>query len=841
MLVIWNAESAVPKRTIFKIPEDQIVSIDISKDCTFIAMLSSQRENSVVKSQKITIWEWRNKAEQIFMCDFEDDEDQEIYELIRFNPNCEDGEIEILTNGKSKILFWNITPSNPEAIRPYFPLKSKGADKKGDANPMNNVNNRQKAITYTQSTFLFRSTMAITATTAGYVIVWDICEALCKENEVRTDRRKIKTVQLIKYKKDTVSDKDIINYLLNYEENIVVGSGDGAIRFYDYNFIIVRWFENVCWLVTSISFDMQVSKSNNHKTASKDGSYTIEGDSLLQDNKESGNTNKFTCKPFITADISATISRVYNKKESLINYNDDNVKYIEIYRGIESNITSLALHPKQQILVYGTDSKSVFKKKKDTKQKESIIREKRFEFKPYIQLFYYPDHMKVIKEEARRREEDVLKKKQLESENINKGNKDLSSLQVKLDDDKQINAFKRYLDSTPTVIEYSLDGEFLMVGTDDEKILVLHPENLSMNLGPPLQIKDITEQGVKSPIYEIIFSPDEKHFAASDTIGRIGLFKNENPYSNSNSDKKEWTLVARHNFKENPVLSFSFCISEKDKFNRLYAICKDKHLYEFEILPNSNYDNYTLQVKSKIMIEHDCNTSSLVSYQPFGVGKDNLIISNDDFKLRTVMLNEQTDPVIKMTCLGPCYGNHIKKLRYVPNHDKDKRILAFNTGSKVFGLILLPLDGNPFRYMGVIGHPNYIHDIKPAKHTNYILTTGGTDFTINGWKYNIAPLHDSILNNGSDLKPFLTLLEGGEDGVKYQEMKNFFYYAQIKSKEENTTKHRTLSETVPNNLIHGLLAAMDYYPSQKEISNIINEISKSDVKSDGVTFDMFVK
>jgi len=24
---------------------------------------------------------------------------------------------------------------------------------------------------------------------------------------------------------------------------IVIGSGDGAIKFYDYNFIILRWFE----------------------------------------------------------------------------------------------------------------------------------------------------------------------------------------------------------------------------------------------------------------------------------------------------------------------------------------------------------------------------------------------------------------------------------------------------------------------------------------------------------------------------------------------------------------------------------------------------------------------
>lgn len=69
---------------------------------------------------------------------------------------------------------------------------------------------------YTQSTFLNDVSMAITGTSDGYVIVWDKCEALCKEDEIITDRRRIKKVQLLKYKKDVISDKDTINFLLNY-------------------------------------------------------------------------------------------------------------------------------------------------------------------------------------------------------------------------------------------------------------------------------------------------------------------------------------------------------------------------------------------------------------------------------------------------------------------------------------------------------------------------------------------------------------------------------------------------------------------------------------------------
>ena len=45
---------------------------------------------------------------------------------------------------------------------------------------------------------------------------------------------------------------------------------------------------------------------------------------------------------------------------------------------------------------------------------------------------------------------------------------------------------------------------------------------------------------------------------------------------------------------------------------------------------------------------------------------------------------------------------------------------------------------------------NYIRNIKPAKYNNYMLTTGGKDFSINDWKYIVNPMNEAKLNNGSD-------------------------------------------------------------------------------------------
>ena len=97
-----------------------------------------------------------------------------------------------------------------------------------------------------------------------------------------------------------------------------------------------------------------------------------------------------------------------------------------------------------------------------------------------------------------------------------------------------------------------------------------------------------------------------------------------------------------------------------------------------------------------------------------------------------------------------------------------------------------PIDGNPYRYMGVIAHPANIKNIKSAQSVKFLFTTGRSVYTINIWKYNPNPLIDDVQSGGEGIEPFLNLLEG-RDGFKYKEMVDYSYYPQIKSKNENTT------------------------------------------------------
>jgi hypothetical protein len=167
--------------------------------------------------------------------------------------------------------------------------------------------------------------------------------------------------------------------------------------------------------------------------------------------------------------------KFYGHKTVEIDHDDKDVKIEEIYRGIESNISSVALHPREDLLVIGVDNKAHrdSKQQKEIKSKEPIIKEKRFEYRPYIQIFNYPDHMKAIKQEIKREEQ------------INQ----LKLINKKVDDKRleemvYINPYKRYMDAIPTAIEFSPCGKYLIVGTNDDKIYVINPENLNEMISP---------------------------------------------------------------------------------------------------------------------------------------------------------------------------------------------------------------------------------------------------------------------------------------------------------------------------------------------------------------------
>ncbi len=142
---------------------------------------------------------------------------------IKFNP---DDPFEIATNSGKRLLFlsWSLGVSKFEYYSPSI--------SKGDYNSKGSYN-----AAYTKTVFIPGTEMAVTGTESGDILVFDrslIIEGIGEQNE----KRIIKIV--------TLNQKQTpITQLMTYDEYLVVGNSDGTIRFYDFCFKVVAWFEDL--------------------------------------------------------------------------------------------------------------------------------------------------------------------------------------------------------------------------------------------------------------------------------------------------------------------------------------------------------------------------------------------------------------------------------------------------------------------------------------------------------------------------------------------------------------------------------------------------------------------
>ncbi|EPR58391.1 hypothetical protein TGGT1_297390 [Toxoplasma gondii GT1] len=140
---------------------------------------------------------------------------------------------EILTNGKRRVFFWFW-----EETSDYFHFYSPALQAKDF---------KQKIGDFTRSIFMPNSTKAATGTVDGDVVLWDL--SLIVDGLSRPDERR--AVRILNLSRAAVT------FLSVHDDNwIVAGFADGIIGFYDFQFRILRWFDDFnAGPINSISFD----------------------------------------------------------------------------------------------------------------------------------------------------------------------------------------------------------------------------------------------------------------------------------------------------------------------------------------------------------------------------------------------------------------------------------------------------------------------------------------------------------------------------------------------------------------------------------------------------------
>ena len=230
ILVVWDAISYVPVKT-YPLPTlGGIVAVDISDDALYIVTISVPNPD-YSSLQEIAIWAWTiESSEPILRKQIAVDDYQCAVRFDKINP-CH-----VVSTGYKTTLFW--------AWNDFDLTFYNGKVSKSDLGAFEGD--------YVTSIFLPMTENALTATSEGYVIVWESVVDESQPEEVKNSSIKnaTKVLKLVEGGIKTF-DTTVNNYL-------VIACEDGAVRFYDYFLRLEAWFEDLnAGPITSISFSVQ--------------------------------------------------------------------------------------------------------------------------------------------------------------------------------------------------------------------------------------------------------------------------------------------------------------------------------------------------------------------------------------------------------------------------------------------------------------------------------------------------------------------------------------------------------------------------------------------------------
>jgi len=306
MLIVWDSLSGTPVRTFLNPHPDGIKCLDLSMDNKFLVTLGND------EPQTISLWDWTNEKEEgpIVSLQFKYTQEFQNQHWVKFNPKNAN---ELCSNGKERVLFLNWEEGVSQ-----FQYYSPRIEKKDFAD-------KKKAMAlWTKTVFIPNSFMAVTASNIGVILVWDkslIIEGIGEQNE----KRLIKIV--------TLNGNGLpINILTTvHDKYLVCGNSDGTIRFYDFFFKIVAWFEEIYMNnVKSISFSNTEPKAATNEM------------------EQDGNDEVFKCSDFLVTDENALVCMLQSSLFEEIE--PAKKKGYTIMSGIPSAISAIAVHPRENII-----------------------------------------------------------------------------------------------------------------------------------------------------------------------------------------------------------------------------------------------------------------------------------------------------------------------------------------------------------------------------------------------------------------------------------------------------------------------------------------------------------
>ncbi|KAL5113063.1 hypothetical protein TcWFU_010181 [Taenia crassiceps] len=737
-VIVWDARSCTPARCLFAIHRGGVVALRLSFDVRYLVTLSADPDHQV-----LAVWNWTSSTEQPLCYTQLETGKLGVQTHVTFRS---DDYFQIMSNSGTHVVFYDWTLGG--CMTSHSP-------------PLHSSTFRTNYGKFVMSAYVPDTDMAITATSKGYIVVWE------KSRWNKKDLKKAPcfrtATRLVPLHQTGVTFLTVTS-CVSSKVAIVTGDESGYIRFSDSKFKLLHWHHDLkSGPISSVSF-AETGLFNECNIFEKYGLEEFRGQTDHVDTLDPSFT--FVTEDFFISTSQAIILSLQVK--------DKTVKLLE--RDQCATINSIATHPFRDLITTVGHSGMI----------------KTWNYKWLV----------------------PVRTRMLENQQPNSC------------------AFDPY-------------GSSLAVGCTSGRVVFLDAITLD-------DIKQTPFDYAKGTVKKIAFSSDSTYCAYIDTQCSTTLLRRKNA---CNPADGRWTFSGRYRAHGDNIVDILFKTCNNNVTPRLFTLGEDRMLIEYDIV---NAKHNVLPLKRRVKVEYIAKPQCFISMGDF-YPENFICYANSDSKFR---LLDADALAIRKTVMAPVNDTPFVRLATLPEKEdfpsppctptvvgkpSNKSCLVFLT-SEQLGLVLVPLDGDPYKATNIIAHPckehgtGYASDLAVSRDFRFIFTTGGPDNTMHMWKADPGVLVSQTHLYCNPMQPFYDMLTAEE----LNDMKDYFYLSMLRVQGISCPHTRLTAYTIPVTEVPYLTRAMGLFATDADIENMMNEIKYSRFGSTGryvteLDFDTFVK
>ncbi|NWU21708.1 CF251 protein, partial [Dyaphorophyia castanea] len=310
LIIVWDSYSGVPVRTIFEgHPEDGVCAIAISQDAKYLVTVSAGTV------QKVCVWRWTLPTEKP-MCSTELKPEFGRQDYVIFNSQ---NPHEFVSNSKTQVIF-------------YLWVRQSQLWDENTAWLLSPQTFKCLVGRFNQSVFHFNNTQALTSTSAGKLVVWDMDNPRTLPEELPAKPHGVTATKVVSMQEESLTVLQVL------ESCVVTGDVKGQVKLYDGHLrLLTIYSHDEVGRIQSISFSTILRDPLNAFPASSQPFLTSWSDS-------SNSVSLTLNRNFILSTSDATMFHVAT----------DSTNFERIMKEAKKAVNAIACHPQEPLVAAGS-------------------------------------------------------------------------------------------------------------------------------------------------------------------------------------------------------------------------------------------------------------------------------------------------------------------------------------------------------------------------------------------------------------------------------------------------------------------------------------------------------